>query len=59
MTLVTTEKDLVRLQQTNSRNLREIVQFAVTMEFADGGRLRKFVADRLLRAREKIFLHTT
>jgi tetraacyldisaccharide 4'-kinase len=61
LTLVTTEKDLARLREGGklSEFAREIVPFAVTMEFADGGRLRKFVADRLFRAREKKFLHAT
>ena len=61
LTLVTTEKDLARLREGDklSELAREIVPFAVTMEFADGGRLRKFVADRLFRAREKKFLHAT
>jgi tetraacyldisaccharide 4'-kinase len=57
LTLVTTEKDLARLRQGNRlpEVAREIVPFAVTMEFADGASLRKFLADRLFRAREKKF----
>ncbi|MFG3595825.1 tetraacyldisaccharide 4'-kinase [Bradyrhizobium sp. RDI18] len=48
LTLVTTEKDLARL-----RDRQHIVPFAVTLEFDDPARLRKFVADRLFKAREK------
>ncbi|ANW04300.1 tetraacyldisaccharide 4'-kinase [Bradyrhizobium icense] len=48
LTLVTTEKDLARL-----RDRQHIVPFAVTLEFDDPARLRKFVADRLFKARER------
>ena len=34
---------------------KQIVPFAVTLEFEDAARLRKFVADRLFKAREKKF----
>jgi tetraacyldisaccharide 4'-kinase len=34
---------------------RDIVPFAVTLEFEDAAQLRKFVADRLFQAREKNF----
>lgn len=50
LTLVTTEKDLARLQPEWAQN---IVQFAVTLEFDDAAALRKFVAARLFRARER------
>ncbi|WP_213288087.1 tetraacyldisaccharide 4'-kinase [Bradyrhizobium sp. sGM-13] len=48
LTLVTTEKDLARL-----RDRQHIVPLAVTLEFDDPARLRKFVADRLFKARER------
>jgi tetraacyldisaccharide 4'-kinase len=55
--LVTTEKDFARLRGTAEMptHLRDIVPFKVTLEFADEARLRKFLADRLFRAREKKF----
>jgi len=49
LTLVTTEKDLARLQD----KAQPIVPFAVTLEFDDAARLRKFVTDRLFKARER------
>jgi len=49
LTLVTTEKDLARLRD----KAQPIVPFAVTLEFDDPVLLRKFVADRLFKAREK------
>jgi tetraacyldisaccharide 4'-kinase len=54
---VTTEKDLARLREgvELSALARGIVPFAVTLEFEDGGKLRKFLADRLFRARERKF----
>lgn len=48
-TLVTTEKDLVRLRDRS----QHIVPFKVTLEFDDPALLRKFVADRLFKARER------
>jgi tetraacyldisaccharide 4'-kinase len=57
LTLVTTEKDLARLR-TGGRlasYAQEIVPFAVTLVFDDVAGLRKFVADRLFKAREKKF----
>ena len=55
LTLVTTEKDLARLRSGGSLpdSAKDIVPFAVTLEFDDAARLRKFVADRLFKAREK------
>ena len=57
LTLVTTEKDLARLQSREGvpRWAREIVPFAVTLEFDDAAGLRKFVSSRLFQAREKKF----
>lgn len=51
--LVTTEKDLVRLRKAEAA--KDIVPFPVTLEFEDATRLRKFVSERLFRAREKKF----
>ena len=55
LTLVTTEKDLARLRHSGGLPdwAREIVAFAVTLEFDDPAMLRKFVADRLFKARER------
>jgi tetraacyldisaccharide 4'-kinase len=57
LTLVTTEKDLARLKLRGDLPAwaQAVVPFAVTLEFADAGSLRKFVAEALLRAREKKF----
>jgi tetraacyldisaccharide 4'-kinase len=57
LTLVTTEKDLARLRNRDGLPdwAREIVPFAVTLEFDDAVQLRKFVVDRLFRARETKF----
>jgi tetraacyldisaccharide 4'-kinase len=55
LTLVTTEKDLVRLQRGEALPgwAQDIVPFAVTLEFDSTAKLRSFVTDRLFRAREK------
>ena len=55
LTLVTTEKDLARLCSDAGLPgwARDIVPFAVTLEFDDAGQLRKFVSERLFKAREK------
>ncbi len=55
LTLVTTEKDLARLRQGGGLPdwARDIAPFAVTLEFDDAVRLRKFVTDRLFKARER------
>jgi tetraacyldisaccharide 4'-kinase len=55
--LVTTEKDLARLRGSADPPAfgSEIAAFAVTLEFADAAGLRKFLADRLFKAREKRF----
>jgi tetraacyldisaccharide 4'-kinase len=49
LTLVTTEKDLARLRD----RAQQIVPFRVTLEFNDPTLLRKFVVDRLFKARER------
>ena len=55
LTLVTTEKDLARLRNSDglAAAAREIAVFAVTLEFDDVTKLRSFVSDRLFKAREK------
>lgn len=53
LTLVTTEKDMVRLR--NVEAAKQIVPFAITLEFEEPLRLRAFVADRLFKARAKKF----
>jgi tetraacyldisaccharide 4'-kinase len=50
LTLVTTEKDLARLRPELAQ---AIVPFAVTLEFEDAAQLRKFIAARLFKARER------
>jgi tetraacyldisaccharide 4'-kinase len=57
LTLVTTEKDLARLRGGAEPPAfgSEIAAFAVTLEFADAAGVRKFLTDRLFRAREKRF----
>jgi tetraacyldisaccharide 4'-kinase len=61
LTLVTTEKDLARLRGRDGLPgwAREIVPFAVTLEFDGAVQLRKFVADQLFRAREVKFRERT
>jgi tetraacyldisaccharide 4'-kinase len=49
LTLVTTEKDLARLRDWS----QQIVPFPVTLEFDEPTLLRKFVTDRLFKARER------
>jgi len=54
--LVTTEKDLMRLRGSEFRDcVRDIIVFAVTLEFEDEPALRKFVAGQLFQARQKKF----
>jgi tetraacyldisaccharide 4'-kinase len=57
LTLVTTEKDLARLRSGGDLPdwAKQIVSFAVTLEFDDAARLRSFVSDRLFKARDKKF----
>ena len=57
LTLVTTEKDLVRLRRpTQLASVgSDIVPFKVELEFADPAGLRRFLSDRLFKAREKQF----
>src|SRR5882757_5934975 len=53
--LVTTEKDLARLRVGGqlAPYAQGIEPFAVTLEFDDAAQLRKFVSERLFKAREK------
>jgi tetraacyldisaccharide 4'-kinase len=55
LTLVTTEKDLARLQGADGTPdwARAIVPFKVTLQFDDAAQWRKLVTDRLFKAREK------
>lgn len=55
LTLVTTEKDLARLWSGGGLPdwAKPIMPFAVTLEFDDAARLRKFVTERLFMARDK------
>jgi tetraacyldisaccharide 4'-kinase len=57
LTLVTTEKDLARLCRAGGLPAlaTDIVPFKVTLEFDDAAGLRKFVAERLFKARERKF----
>jgi tetraacyldisaccharide 4'-kinase len=57
LTLVTTEKDLARLRggEGGAAAARDIVPFAVTLEFDDAAALRKLVSGWLFTAREKKF----
>jgi tetraacyldisaccharide 4'-kinase len=57
LTLVTTEKDLARLQGGEGMLVwaLEIVAFKVTLEFEDAAQFRQWVTDRLSKAREKKF----
>jgi tetraacyldisaccharide 4'-kinase len=57
LTLVTTEKDFARLRGGAEPPAfgSEIAAFAVTLEFTDAAGVRKFLADRLFKARETKF----
>ena len=57
LTLATTEKDFARLRGAGEVPgfLGDIVPFKVTLEFADAAPLKKFLAERLFKAREKKF----
>jgi tetraacyldisaccharide 4'-kinase len=57
LTLVTTEKDLARLRSGGGLPdwARQILSFAVTLEFEDGAKLKSFVTDQLFKARDKKF----
>jgi tetraacyldisaccharide 4'-kinase len=57
LTLVTTEKDLARLRNAGGLPdwAKEVVPFAVTLEFDDAAGLRKFVTGQLFKARENKF----
>jgi tetraacyldisaccharide 4'-kinase len=51
--LVTTEKDLARLRKPGGFPdwAKDIVPFAVKLEFDNVGKLRRFVSERLFQAR--------
>ena len=55
LTLVTTEKDLARLRSGEGVPCwaKDIVPFAVTLEFDGTAQLRKFMSQQLFKAREK------
>jgi tetraacyldisaccharide 4'-kinase len=55
LTLVTTEKDLARLKSGAALPdwAQDIVPFLVVLEFEDLSRMRKFLSERLFKAREK------
>jgi tetraacyldisaccharide 4'-kinase len=57
LTLVTTEKDLARLQSAGGLPCwaRDVVAFAVTLELDSAAKLRKFMSERLFMARNKKF----
>jgi tetraacyldisaccharide 4'-kinase len=57
LTLVTTEKDLARLRRREGIPgwAKDVVPFAVNLEFSDAAQLRKLISERLFRAREKKF----
>jgi tetraacyldisaccharide 4'-kinase len=55
LTLVTTEKDLARLRKADGLPVwaKDIVPFAVTLEFDGAQQLRRFISERLFQTREK------
>jgi tetraacyldisaccharide 4'-kinase len=53
LTLVTTEKDLVRIGKSGDADASDMVPFAVTLAFDDPSQLKRFVTGRLFKAREK------
>ena len=57
LTLVTTEKDLARLRQAGGLPswAKDIVPFAVTLEFDDAAPLKRLVLERLFQARANKF----
>jgi tetraacyldisaccharide 4'-kinase len=54
LTLATTEKDFARLGRAEAAP-SGIVPFAVTLEFDEAGELRRFVSERLFKARDRKF----
>jgi tetraacyldisaccharide 4'-kinase len=57
LTLVTTEKDLARLREAEGIPswAKDIVAFAVTMEFGDVAKLKSFLSGQLFKARQNKF----
>jgi tetraacyldisaccharide 4'-kinase len=57
LSLVSTEKDLARLRRGHQLQdiARDVVAFAITLQIEDKVRLRKFLSERLFRAREEKF----
>jgi tetraacyldisaccharide 4'-kinase len=57
LTLVTTEKDLARLHDAGELPpwAQGVVSFPVRLEFDSASKLRRFVSDRLFRARDQKF----
>jgi tetraacyldisaccharide 4'-kinase len=57
LTPVTTEKDLARLRRAGGLPdwSKDVIPFAVTLEFDSAAKLRRFVSERLFKAREKNF----
>ena len=53
LTLVTTEKDRARMRGIDLP--REILHFAITLEFDDPAALRQLISDQLYKARERRF----
>lgn len=58
LTLVTTEKDLMRLRQHAGPAIQRILAFPVTLQITDEAALRKFLGDRLFAARQRRFQRT-
>ncbi|MEH2511950.1 tetraacyldisaccharide 4'-kinase [Nitrobacteraceae bacterium AZCC 1564] len=55
LTMVTTEKDMTRLRSNANltTRARNVMAFAVSLDFDDGETFRRFVAERLAQARRK------
>src|SRR5262249_1853256 len=56
LTLVTTEKDFARLSDSSTAPaIGQVVPFAVALEFEAAEGLRRFLSERLFKARDKRF----